>query len=421
MDHQRLKYLFEGLSSGTLRENEQTELKAFLNNPESREQFLSFAEEFTSGRTNLARFQEEDWLPLIQTALQADTMSAVGESKRKRARATWKSRVLTPWFRYAAIVIGVVGLSIYFLTKPLSITTPAVLQTIPEGIPHDVSPGGDRAVLKLADGSLIELDSADAGTLATEGGAIIRKSDNGEILYNAGSGSSQSPVYNTMSTPFGGQYRLVLPDGSKVWLNAASSITYPTVFTGEERRVAVSGEVYFEVAARSGVEGQRIPFLVDVATASGKKGTVKVLGTRFNVDAYGDDGSIRTTLLEGKVEINYAGASRLLKPGQQASWKADSFTLRQDVDLEAVVAWKNGYFRFNNEEIGVIMKQIQRWYNVEIAYEGKMRHLNFGGVVSRKENVSAVLDLLELTGVIKFQIIPDDKGGAGKILVRMQE
>lgn len=264
---------------------------------------------------------------------------------------------------------------------------------------HDVAPGGNKAVLTLGDNSVIVLDNAKNGTLTKQGGTNIVKLEDGQLAYSPSSGGGQGEaLYNTVSTPRGGQYQLTLADGSKVWLNAASSLRFPTAFPGKERKVEITGEAYFEIAK----DASR-PFRVNVA---GKQ-EVEVLGTHFNINAYSDEATINTTLLEGKVKVSALAThdSRLLSPGQQAQMDSDQqLATSNQVDLEKVMAWKNGKFSFGEAmDIESVMRQVSRWYDVEVEYQGKVKGF-VGGSISRNVNASQVLQMLELTGVVKFKI-----------------
>ena len=274
---------------------------------------------------------------------------------------------------------------------------------------NDMSPGGDKAVLTLADGSKIILDNAKNGTLAQQGNTKIIILDAGQLAYNSqGVKTNGEVLYNTISTPKGGQYQVILPDGSKVWLNAASSLRFPTAFVGKQRNVEMTGEAYFEVMPLSPKGGQKMPFIVQVnSPATGGDGgmNVQVLGTHFNVMAYNDELDVKTTLLEGGVKVTKGTAVGLLKPGQQAKTGKNTGNIKiSTADTEEAVAWKNGLFDFNNEDIGIIMRQIERWYDVEVSFRGNIANRNFTGFVSRNSNVSQVLKKLELTGEVHFKI-----------------
>ena len=275
-------------------------------------------------------------------------------------------------------------------------------------IKNDVAPGGNKAILTLADHSTIVLDEAANGTLAKQGKTTVIKSGEGQLVYDAKVFTTDhSPLtYNTLATPRGGQYQLVLPDGSKVWLNAASSIRYPTAFTGNERKVEITGEAYFEVAALKLGSGQKMPFKVVIAPPpSGKgRGEVEVLGTHFNINAYDDEPVIKTTLLEGSVKITKDAASAILKPGEQASLSSKPQTIPvQTADVEQVIAWKNGLFNFETYDIKTVMRQIARWYDLEVVYESIPKG-TYSGELSRNSNLSNVFKILEVMGGVQFKI-----------------
>jgi transmembrane sensor len=287
--------------------------------------------------------------------------------------------------------------------------SPAPVARLPLAKPpqNDVLPGGNKAMLKLSNGSVIILDSAANGLLAEQGSAKVSKPTTGQLAYEearvagtaAVSEKPVAPVYNTLSTPRGGQYQLMLPDGTKVWLNAASSITYPTSFEGGERRITMTGEAYFEVAkmlAPAAGGAGHVPFIV---VANGTE--VEVLGTHFNVNAYKEEPAVLTTLLEGSVKVLAHGNKQMIKPGEQTvvTPSGTGIGLNRDVDLDEVVAWKNGYFQFDHADIQTIMRQVARWYDVEISYEGKVPERKFGGDISRDLKLSEVLYGLNLSRV----------------------
>jgi transmembrane sensor len=259
-----------------------------------------------------------------------------------------------------------------------------------------IIPGGNKAILTLGDGSTIVLDSARDGALGHQGSTRIIKLDSGRLAYAVNNNSNEvnaAPQYNTISTPRGGQYQVVLPDGSQVWLNAASSLRFPVAFTGNDRSVTLTGEAYFEVAQQANK-----PFIVRTRGMQ-----VNVLGTHFNVMAYPDEGRVKTTLLEGAVSVSGGNATSLMKPGQQASIndEGNSFQISRP-DVEDVMAWKAGEFRFRNTDIRMIMRQIARWYEVDIAYKGDLSGIKLYGSMTRKENVAQLLELLEQTGMVHF-------------------
>lgn len=261
----------------------------------------------------------------------------------------------------------------------------------------DIAPGGNHAILTLSNGQKINLTDAKDGALAQQGKVTVSKTADGNVSYlsqNKDIGTSAAIDYNTMSTPAGGQYHLVLEDGTGVWLNAASSIKFPTAFTGAERKVEITGEVYFEVAHNAAK-----PFKV-----LSNKQAIKVLGTHFNVNAYPDEENVKTTLLEGSVRVSNSHNSIIIKPGQQSIARAGDLRINQTVDLDEVMAWKNGYFRFTDENIESVMRKLSRWYNIEVQYQASIPNDGFNGVISRSKNISQVLKMLEKTKAVHFKI-----------------
>jgi transmembrane sensor len=251
---------------------------------------------------------------------------------------------------------------------------------------HDLAPGGNRAILTLSDGSKIVLNNAKKGTLATQGNTRVNKTADGLISYTNATDKTASNViaYNTASTPRGGQFQFVLSDGTKIWLNAASSIKYPVTFNGHERKVELTGEAYFEVAHNT-----QKPFRV---VSNGQ--TVEVLGTHFNINAYSDEGVVKTTLLEGSVKVSSGLVSNIIKPGEQAQFRNGSISVIDNADLDATVSWKNGLFHFEDNSIQEVMRQLARWYDVDIKYQGQASQRLFSGEISRNVNASQILDIL---------------------------
>lgn len=294
--------------------------------------------------------------------------------------------IRTTWWRYAAVFILLAGIAAWLWQK----NEPEHTNTVQVSNQHqsiDIAPGTNRATLTLADGTTILLDSTNTGTLAMQGDARIEKAADGEVVYNVQGATAGTIMMNTMSTPRGGQYRLTLPDGSKVWLNAASSITYPTAFTGKERVVAVTGEAYFEVAKNAAH-----PFIVNKGATS-----VMVLGTHFNVNAYDDETSLKVTLLEGSVKVSNASKrSAVLKPGEQAILTGDEqLTVDNTADVSAAVAWKNGIFHFHKASLQEVMRQLERWYDVEVVYQKGIPKMEFGGEMGRDLTLAQVLQGFE--------------------------
>ncbi|WP_316841631.1 FecR family protein [Pedobacter gandavensis] len=260
----------------------------------------------------------------------------------------------------------------------------------------DIPAGGNKAVLTLADGKVITLNGAADGALVKVAGMVIRKTGDGQLVYEIS--GHQNATYNTITTPKGGTYQVKLSDGTHVWLNAASSIRFPTSFASlKERTIELVGEAYFEVS-----KDVKHPFKVHTAHQE-----VEVLGTHFNISSYVDDEQVKTTLLEGAVKVSnlqQEGVHVILKPGQQSVMAQGQIKITK-ADIEEVLAWKNGLFVFNDEPLEHIMKRVARWYDVEVVYEpGLDKNKLFGGSVSRFDNVSKVLRQLELTGGVHFKI-----------------
>jgi transmembrane sensor len=308
-------------------------------------------------------------------------------------------------YRYlaAAVAVGAVLTTVvYFWSQ--NKTTSTNTTPVAKAVVNDVLPGGNKAILKLSDGKTIVLDNAQNGLLTQQGTVQIEKQD-GQLVYKQ-SAAETEPLYNTLGTPAGGQFQLKLPDGTWVWLNASSFIMYPTAFTGKERRVAVYGEAYFEVA-----KDARKPFKVNVLTSGGgsRNGTeVEVLGTHFNINAYGNEALVKTSLLEGKVKIvsDYFNGkqSAVLKPGQQAQVEVEGkMKVKDNASMEEVVAWKNGEFLFQSADIGTLMRQVARWYDIDVRYPNGMPKDKFSGKIGRNVNLSQLLEILKYSEV-KFEL-----------------
>ncbi len=259
-----------------------------------------------------------------------------------------------------------------------------------------ILPGSNKAILTLPNGSAITLDSANNGALTRQGAIQVINQD-GRLNYThlpTYNNATATALYHTLSTPRGGQYMLVLEDGTRVWLNAASSIRYPAEFGDSARNISVTGEAYFEVAHRVR-NGKKIPFIVTTGNMQ-----VEVLGTHFNINAYTDEQSINTTLLEGKVQVHSRYKAVILEPGQQARLEpTGNLNVVNNVNTEEVIAWKTGYFQFNRASISAVMRQVARWYDVDVTYEGNIPNRQFGGKISRNSSITEVLKILELSKV----------------------
>jgi hypothetical protein len=266
--------------------------------------------------------------------------------------------------------------------------------------PAFIVPGSNKAILTVSGGKTIVLDAAANGLVAKTGVGEVLKTQRGQLVYKDNVSDNGTPTlanveYNTLTTPRGGEYQLVLPDGTKVWLDAASSITYPVAFTGNSRRVKLTGQGYFEVA-----KNKEKPFYVDVNQTE-----IKVLGTHFNISAYDDDGKNTTTLLEGSVQVTKNNKVALLKPGQQAVIVKGSDNIAvSEADIEDAMAWKNGYFIFNDDDIRGIMRKVSRWYDVDVDFQRDFSDQHFGGTFYRSKSIKELLDHFQKVGNLHFKI-----------------
>lgn len=324
----------------------------------------------------------------IKESIKTDLFNAIQSRNRKRIILT------RTWYAAAATIILVLSSALYFIT--FNKTKPVLVITESQRFKNDVSPGDNRAVLTLDDGSQINLDEAQNGVLASDNNIAIKKTGKGKLEYSAGKNLVKVVKYNTLSTPIGGQYQIALPDGSKVWLNSGSSIRYPTAFVGSERIVELNGEAYFEVS-----KNKKMPFIV----RTNKAMDIKVLGTEFNVMAYENEKNINTTLIEGSVEVLKGSGITLLEPGQAAVLNKGTGKINvSEADVEDAIAWKNGYFMFANEDIESIMRKVSRWYNIDVIYQGNLNNKDFVGTIPRDKKISEILKMLELTGAVHFKI-----------------
>jgi transmembrane sensor len=297
-------------------------------------------------------------------------------------------KVVRMWPRIAAAasVCIILAAGSYFLLNKRHTTEPVVAK---------IQPGSNKAILTLANGSQIILSADRNGQIAAQKGANVVKSVNGPIAYIQSENKPAGTDINTVATPNGGQYEVILPDGTKVWLNAASSLSFPVSFAdAQNRMVQLKGEAYFEVA-----KDQQHPFIVKTADQQ-----VQVLGTHFNISAYSDEPGTLTTLLEGAVRVTSEDAAATLVPNQQSSLKEGRLGVKE-VIAEDAIAWKEGYFRFNNEPLEEVLRKIGRWYNVTVVYKDEeIKHKTVYGTMSRFSNITDVVKLLELTKAARFEI-----------------
>ncbi len=388
MTKKKLRSLLVSYWDGSISSQDYEELVGFLH------------ENSDDAEVGLVMEEVAEWVERDQQVnIPTETMYAhiLGDSRYKAGLSRPKQRtVIWRKWAYAAAIAAAVMLPvlIYFERSTglkMAVENIRVAEVIDSA--SSVFPGYKQATLMLADGSVIPMDSLE-GRVVTTGDGIQLSMKNGQLTYEMDH-AVEEPVMNTISAPLGGEYQVMLSDGTEIWLNAASSITYPIAFVGNVREVKISGEVYFEV--RRNEEQEFVVYVDDTR--------IKVLGTHFNVNAYDDEPTVRTTLLEGSVRIEKGKETRLLKPGQQAETAADRNEIAvKQVDVEEAVAWKNGYFLFNNEHVTNAMRRIGRWYNVDIQYEGSVPRKGLDGTISKMEDIHQLLNALEITGVAKFEL-----------------
>jgi ferric-dicitrate binding protein FerR (iron transport regulator) len=381
MDTNTFRELIDRYISGMLQEGDKAILRKLLDDPRYAQELERIMDEQLAARAA----GEYDY-PEVVARIQQGVAEKINEENEQT-----RVRRLPVWVRIAAAVLILAGGSVLVKTliqqKPLHLR-PLTRQTTA----RPVAPGSNKAILTLADGSRITLDST-GNQVIQQGNATIRQQQ-GHLQYTT-TGTAENLSFNILSTPAGGQYQLSLPDGSRVWLNAASSLRFPTAFNNRERNVILTGEAYFEIA-----QNVNSPFKVTANDV-----TIEILGTHFNIMAYADEHQLTTTLLQGAVKVHGSGKAVLLRPGQQAQFDHHSRELEVSAaDTESAVAWKNGYFSFSNENIQSAMRKIARWYNVDIEYRGDVTHKALWGTVSRFENINEVLSTLELTGTMHFSM-----------------
>lgn len=381
MDKQRIIYLLNAYQQQTATPEERVEFAELLHN----KHYEPFFNELLDQNWSELSSEEIDQLevPGYDRFLQEIKLLPQPTSRHK----IWWPRMAIA----AAAILAVLSISIYFYqSSPISADTEFSTKT-------DIAPGKKGATLTLANGKKILIKDAIAGNIATELGVKISKTKDGQIIYEVTGGNDGKPSYNTLTTSPGEQTQVRLQDGTIVYLNAGSSLTYPTNFAKRaKRQVSLTGEAYFEVA-----KDKEHPFVV-----AADHQHVEVLGTIFNISSYADDPTVKTTLLEGSVRISNlnTNSTEILKPGEQAIVNSQSL-LTKTVKVDDEVAWKNGYFMFNNETLENIMKKVARWYNVSILYQdASIQQKTFFGSVSRYGSVSEILKLLQKTGAVKFEI-----------------
>ena len=389
MQRAELEKLFDQYLAETITPADLQQLWKTLEQPEHAAAWEAFIEQLCS-RENLHGLSNEHEVESALAAIKQQMAALDGTEKPAPATGHTGSRIryLRRWSWAAASIILLLTAGIYYWQhQPLKQQRAAIVKPADE-----VAQGANTAILTLADGSKITLDST-ANQVIRQGATAIRQQ--GDSLHYEAKEKGPLIAYNTLATPRGSQFQVTLSDGTKVWLNAASSLQFPVAFSGGERIVKLTGEAYFEVAGNP-----QQPFKV---VTGGME--VQVLGTRFNLSAYDDESTVKTTLLQGAVKLVSPASQVVLQPGEQGLLPSPLAAFRvRTVNPEDAVAWKNGFFAFDNAGIREVMQQIARWYDVEVVFEDNNIKRNFGGTVSRYKDVTAVLKRLEMTGVIHFKM-----------------
>lgn len=348
----------------------------------------------------------ETWLGEEKTAeIKDQVLDRIRTEIKMKEQEVGKGKVvrLYPYFRKIAAAVAVIlalGLVVYFIRKSISVSNKPVAENIQSQNVGKILPGGNRAVLILSNGKKIFLDNTQNGAVTKQGNTQVIKVKSGVLAYTHQPALLNQPLtippYNTIATPRGGKYEIVLPDGSKVWLNATSSLRFPVAFTGSTRTVNLKGEGYFEIARQADK-----PFIVKV---DGEE--IKVLGTNFNVNAYDDRSHITTTLADGSIKVSDRHQSYILKPGEQARLNKQTENIEiTHANIEEALAWKNDMFYFDGTNIKNIMQEIGRWYNVDVVYKtDQLGNKNYSGIISRYSDVKTVLERFSLTGTVQFKI-----------------
>jgi ferric-dicitrate binding protein FerR (iron transport regulator) len=396
-DHQRLRYLLEQVQHGRATLEDYRDLRALITSDRSGEiigQVHAFYAGLPEPAAPLGPYDLSYWDAAVKEILAVDkvregvdeTGEGFGEPREWAHPAIGIGRQApflrrSWWWAAAAVFLIIVAGTAYLSLKKKASQPLAVRHT------EDILPGHNGAVLHLSDGSMVMLDSAQNGTVARQG-SIAAVKVNGELKYV---GNTNEAVYNTITTNPGRQWRLSLSDGTKVWLNAASSIHYPLAFNGAAREVEITGEAYFEVSPDASQ-----PFIVNVGNER-----IRVLGTHFNVNAYTDEGGIKATLFEGSVKVSKGDDAVVLKPGQQSRPGVNGrLNVVNNLSMEEIIAWKDGYFHFESADLKTILRQFARWYDVDIIYDGPVNNRKFFGIVKRNASLKRVLEMLQDNNII---------------------
>lgn len=376
----RVAHLIAGYIGRTLSAAERQELNNWINTSDSNKQLFESLTDEQAIASNM------EWMDAANTSQTFQQLKEAGRFNPVRKIQ------LQRWLYAAASVIVLLGLS-YLLIRNFTNTNADVNKKTEVVQQEPLQPGANKATLTLADGRLIDLNEASNGWLFSKEGKDVSNPIDGELVYGQSGSTDVHAGMRTLSVPMGGQFQLRLPDGTKVWLNAATTFRYPNTFTGAERQVEMTGEAYFEVAKNT-----KQPFIVRLADSN----AVTVLGTHFNVQAYPEDQGKKITLLQGKVRVQNKNNEYVITPGTQATVTASQITTAQQINMKEVIGWKDGLFVFRNASIETIMQQVAKWYDAKIIYQGKIDQ-RFNATILRSEPLEKLLHLLETNGHIKFK------------------
>lgn len=392
-DQDRILYLFEKYLQRKCNPSEVKELVHLLQSRSASGKLALDLERIWIRTKEEQKSYDVDWQNMYQHITSNRHLSISKNRKSKKRKI----------YAIAAVLTGLITISgILYISSHKYAEEKILPASLSTEMAHDVSPGGNKAILILSNGKKIILNRAANGNIAKQGNIQIIKLDSGELAYHASANNPASPApiqYNTIETPVGGQFRVTLPDGTKVWLNAVSSIRFPTSFTTKERKVTVTGEVYFEVA-----ENPSQPFIVNANNTQ-----IKVLGTHFNVNAYSNEAETKTTLLEGSIKVVPVSNDKnalVIAPGEQAKVNSDGkIFLVKEADTDEIMGWKNGLFVFHDDDLQTVMRRLSRWYNIRVEYKNNnIPSSHFTGAIRREVNLSEVFKMLELTGGAVFDI-----------------
>lgn len=377
MNEERLTELFARYSSGESIGPEEEEFMDLAALPEHKDLLETLIQELLERVPGKRSMDGEAVQNTLQAIFQSRTAPVIS-MRRKKYR---------PWMAAAAVLLLVIGSALYFILGHESRQGTEMIA----GIKDLPAPSVSHATIRLGNGRLIRLDSVNSGIIASQGKTTLSKADDGSIRYNGRELPGGQIIYNTLTNPKGSRViNLELADGSRVWLNAGSELRYFSSNNGKDRMVMLNGEAYFEVA-----HDQKRPFIVQKNNNS-----IRVLGTKFNVNAYDDEQDFTVTLLEGSVKLNNGVADAVLSPGQQAKINREqAVRIDSNAQTEEAIAWKEGWFRFNRTDVQSIMRQVSRWYDVEVSYDSDTGLRKFSGIISRQSNMSQVLNIFQGAGI----------------------